>query len=164
MEEVLNQPFGHAVADEDGRLLQVNRALCDMLGFEAGALLGRNIRDITHPDDWPCNEVKLSQLCAQEEPFTIVKRHLRNDGSVIWVQNYVSLLRDAEGRVSVSALVRPVLPAEDEAQRWGGNTREAEDAPMGSAVPLVPEAPWKGGAPRLIRSRRLLPTSSGLLH
>lgn len=107
---LLNQPFGQALADESGRFTQVDRTLCEMLGFEMRALLQRSIHDITHPDDWPSNQPLLERLLAHDEPFTIVKRYLRADGTAVWVQNYVSVLRDAEGRRAISALIRPVLP------------------------------------------------------
>src|SRR4051794_36846382 len=35
----------------DGRFLRVNRALCRILGYEPGELLGRTDLEITHPDD-----------------------------------------------------------------------------------------------------------------
>lgn len=117
---MLSQPFGQALADEDGRFTQVNRVLCELLGYDTKALVERGVHDITHPDDWPGNNNKLEKLRAQDEPFTIVKRYIRSDGTVIWVQNYVSMLRDRDGRATLSALIRPVLPAVGEAQRWGG--------------------------------------------
>ncbi|SHK01570.1 PAS domain S-box-containing protein [Roseomonas rosea] len=117
---MLSQPFGQALADEDGQFTQVNRVFCELLGYEMSALLQRTIHDITHPDDWPGNSHKLERLRAEDEPFTIVKRHVRSDGAVVWVQNYVSMLRDRNGRATISALIRPVLPAVGEAQRWGG--------------------------------------------
>ncbi|MBP0443543.1 PAS domain S-box protein [Roseomonas sp. SSH11] len=116
---MINQPFGQALADETGRITQVNRVLCDLLGLDVRALLERGIHDITHYEDWPGNGQKLDRLRKQDEPFTIVKRYVRADGSMVWVQNYVSMLRDAEGRPTMSALIRPVLPAVGEARRWG---------------------------------------------
>jgi len=114
---VNSQPFGQGAADKSGRILQVNRYLCEMLGFDVKALLQRSIRDITHPDDWPETALKVERLLLADEPFSIVKRYLGADGRVIWVQSYVSLMYDAEGSVVLSGLVRPVLPAIGEARR-----------------------------------------------
>lgn len=107
---LLDQRFGHALADEEGRFIQVDQTLCGLLGFERQELLQRSIHDITHPEDWASNGPLLERLRARDESFTIVKRYLRADGSVIWVQNYVSMLRDGQGRGMISALIRPVLP------------------------------------------------------
>ena len=107
---MLDQRFGHALADEEGRFTQVDQTLCGLLGFERQELLRRSIHDITHPEDWASNDPLLERLKARDESFTIVKRYLRADGTVIWVQNYVSMLRDEQGRGMISALIRPVLP------------------------------------------------------
>lgn len=107
---MFEQPFGQALSNEAGRFLQINRALCELLRMDAQALLARSIRDITHPADWSDNSALLHRLRHQGEAFTIVKRYLRGDGTVVWVQNYVSLLNDASGGSTLNALIRPVLP------------------------------------------------------
>jgi len=117
---VNSQPFGQGAADEGGRIIQVNRNLCEMLGYDVKALLARDIRDITHHEDWAETGQKLQRILQADEPFTIVKRYVRADASVVWVQTYVSLMHDGEGRTTLSALMRPVLPVIGEAQRWGG--------------------------------------------
>jgi PAS domain S-box-containing protein len=117
---LLDQRFGHALADEEGRFTQVDQTLCGLLGFQRHELLQRSIHDITHPEDWASNDPLLERLRLRDEAFTIVKRYLRADGSVIWVQNYVSMLRDGQGRGTISALIRPVLPQlSGEGQRVG---------------------------------------------
>ena len=45
--------IGIAVAEIDGRILEVNRALCDMLGFTAAEITGRTFWEFVHPDDAP---------------------------------------------------------------------------------------------------------------
>ncbi|WP_458095295.1 PAS domain S-box protein [Roseomonas sp. WA12] len=107
---MLDQRFGHALADVEGRFTQVDQTLCGLLGFQRHELLQRSIHDITHPEDWASNGPLLERLKTRDESFTIVKRYLRADGSIIWVQNYVSMLRDDQGRGMISALIRPVLP------------------------------------------------------
>ena len=107
---MFEQSFGQALSNEAGRFLQVNRSLCEMLRMDAQVLLTRSIRDITHPSDWSDNSALLHRLRHQGEAFTIVKRYLRGDGTVVWVQSYVSLLYDAAGASSLNALIRPVLP------------------------------------------------------
>jgi PAS domain S-box-containing protein len=132
---LLDQRFGHALADEEGRFTQVDQTLCGLLGFQRHELLQRTIHDITHPEDWASNGSLLERLKSRDESFTIVKRYLRADGSIIWVQNYVSMLRDDEGRGMISALIRPVLPQlAMEGQRVGGRTAPRLTTPR-SPVP-----------------------------
>ena len=44
-------PIGMAVTSLDGRWVQVNRSLCELVGLEAEQMVGRPISDLTHPDD-----------------------------------------------------------------------------------------------------------------
>ncbi|WP_338665523.1 PAS domain S-box protein [Pararoseomonas sp. SCSIO 73927] len=107
---MFEQPFGQVLSNEAGRFLQVNRTVCELLRMDAQVLLTRSIRDITHPADWSDNSALLHRLRHGGEAFTIVKRYLRGDGTIVWVQNYVSLLYDAAGGSTLNALIRPVLP------------------------------------------------------
>ena len=44
-------PIGMARLDDKGTVQQVNRSLCEILGMREGALLGRTLDSLTHPDD-----------------------------------------------------------------------------------------------------------------
>ncbi|NJO78225.1 MAG: PAS domain S-box protein [Cyanobacteria bacterium RM1_2_2] len=43
---------GMVIADLDYRLLEVNPAFCNLLGYSATELQFRRFEEITHPDDW----------------------------------------------------------------------------------------------------------------
>jgi PAS domain S-box-containing protein len=137
---VIHQSFGQTTTDESGRFTRVDRFICELLGYEARDLLGRSIQDITHPEDWPSNLSLLERLQTHEEPFTITKRYLRSDGSVIWVQAYVTKLRDAEGQGSICAMIRPVLPQMREPERGGKAVPEhgEKTVPEGAGRPCLP--------------------------
>ncbi|WP_290645877.1 PAS domain S-box protein, partial [Aquabacterium sp.] len=42
---------GQALVGLNGRFLEVNASLCQILGYPAADLLARHFNDITHPDD-----------------------------------------------------------------------------------------------------------------
>jgi PAS domain S-box-containing protein len=138
---VIHQRFGQTTTDESGRFTRVDRFTCELLGYDACELLGRSIQDITHPEDWPSNLALLERLRTHEEPFTITKRCLRRDGSVVWVQAYVTKLRDAEGRGSICAMIRPVLP-----QMWEPEHEEKAAAERAGPSRLAGPRPngWMG--------------------
>ena len=46
-----HSPIGMALVGLDGRLLMVNRALCDMLGYDADSLSQRGFQELTHAED-----------------------------------------------------------------------------------------------------------------
>ena len=91
--------IGMAINSPEGRLLQVNRALCNMLGFTREELRGKSFQDITHPDDLALNlELYRESLAGKRDSYQMDKRYLRKNGEPVWIQLNVSLVRDAEGK------------------------------------------------------------------
>jgi diguanylate cyclase (GGDEF)-like protein/PAS domain S-box-containing protein len=90
--------IGIAHNTPDGRFLRVNQKLCDMLGYTREELLALTIGDITHPEDRETGQPLRERLIAGEiETFSAERRCVRKDGSVIWTNRTVSLVRDAAG-------------------------------------------------------------------
>jgi PAS domain S-box-containing protein/diguanylate cyclase (GGDEF)-like protein len=96
-------PIGMALASldpgEEGRFTQVNRALCEITGFEAHELLTKSFMDITHPDDRAASDA-LSQRLRRGEisRFQADKRYIRADGRIVCVLVNVTVVRDGTGR------------------------------------------------------------------
>ena len=89
---------GIAHASLDGYFRQVNQKFCAIIGYARDELLRMNYHDITFPDDLDENARYLQQLLAGEiSTFSMEKRYMRKDGSLIWVNLTVSMLRDADG-------------------------------------------------------------------
>ncbi|MDH5537421.1 MAG: PAS domain S-box protein, partial [Betaproteobacteria bacterium] len=79
----------------DGRILEVNRRLCEMLGYSAAELLGMTTRDLTHPDDRDRqDQMRRELLAGGRSHFSGDKRYLRKDGSAFWVSRTVALARE----------------------------------------------------------------------
>lgn len=90
-------PIGKAILTVDGRWLQVNNALCELLGYTAEELQQITFRDLTHPDDVELADKHLKALA--DGVLTNVaseKRYIRKDGATIWVQRNAVLVRDSE--------------------------------------------------------------------
>src|SRR5262249_11411527 len=82
----------------DGVLVEVNQKFCDMLGYTKAELIGKAIRDITHPDDYGRGSVYRSQLKAGETRAVAGdKRFVRKDGSVMWGRRTMSAALDDAG-------------------------------------------------------------------
>jgi diguanylate cyclase (GGDEF)-like protein/PAS domain S-box-containing protein len=92
-------PIGMAVADLDGRFLEVNQALCAITGYTAEELTGATFSAITHPDDLAADFNVMRALIAGEVASQVdEKRYLRPDDTTVWVARSVTLVRDADGR------------------------------------------------------------------
>jgi PAS domain S-box-containing protein len=75
----------------------VNPTWCQMLGYSQSELLGKNILDVTHPDDHAHTLAVVQQMAQGGPNFAINKRYLRKDGSTLWAVSSVCALRDAQG-------------------------------------------------------------------
>src|SRR5215831_18104865 len=88
--------IGISHVDDSGRYVQVNRSLCDMLGYTRDELLGLTVKQISHPDDRNVADDLRARLRAGEiDSFQVEKRYLHKDGSTVWAQISVSVQRDA---------------------------------------------------------------------
>ncbi|MFF4751002.1 putative bifunctional diguanylate cyclase/phosphodiesterase [Streptomyces sp. NPDC002514] len=90
--------IGIGIADLDGRVLQVNEALMRMFGLSEQSLRGRRVLEWTHPEDAPHTCRLYDELVRGErEHYHVEKAFNRTDGTVLWTNLTVSLLRDADG-------------------------------------------------------------------
>lgn len=91
--------IGMALVGTDGHWLQVNRALCGIVGYTEQELLATNFQAITHPDDLDADLAYVTQLLAGEIPtYHMEKRYLHKLGEIVWIQLNVSLIRDVAGQ------------------------------------------------------------------
>ena len=91
-------PIGMALVGVDGGFIQVNEALCEIVGYPADVLRAQRFQDITHPDDLDADLDLLERLVAGRIPgYRMEKRYLRADGDLVWVQLSVTLVRHDDG-------------------------------------------------------------------
>ncbi|MEZ0371499.1 MAG: PAS domain S-box protein [Candidatus Sericytochromatia bacterium] len=90
---------GRMLTGTDGRLLRVNHALCELLGYSAAELMSMKFADITHPDDQAASHECLRALITGEaRTFGFEKRYLHRSGKVIWTDFSTTLACDDQGR------------------------------------------------------------------
>lgn len=82
----------------DGRWLRVNGKLCDIVGYPAEELMGLTFQDITHPDDLDADLGYVQKVLAGElQTYSMEKRYIRKDRSLVWINLTVSLVYDDAG-------------------------------------------------------------------
>jgi len=91
---------GKAQAEpSSGRLLRVNRKMCEITGYSAQELLGMTFLQLTHPLDRVRDRAASQRLAVGEAAeWAIESRYLRKDGRTVWVNINATLVRDAAGR------------------------------------------------------------------
>ena len=117
---------GIAQADiRTGQFLRVNQKLCAITGYSAAELLQLRFSEVTHPDDRQSDWAAFQQVVRGERPdYRLEKRYIRKDGSLVWVNVNMTIVRDAAGQP-----VRTATMIEDITQR-----KQAEAALQESEV------------------------------
>ncbi|WP_186376960.1 PAS domain S-box protein [Agrobacterium sp. DE0009] len=96
---------GIALGDLSGTLISVNDHFCRIVGRTRDELVGMRMQDLTFADDLPENQRLFRHLVETGESFEIEKRYVRGDGSLVWVSNAVSAIRDEQGNMSQAVAI-----------------------------------------------------------
>lgn len=106
---------GHLVIDLAGHMRGLDQHFCAIMRAEWADMIGRPVLDITAPADRAeCGEA-IRLLCETGQAFKVDKRFIRNDQTLVWVTNTVSLSRGSDGADMIVATVDPLI-ADDERQ------------------------------------------------
>jgi diguanylate cyclase (GGDEF)-like protein/PAS domain S-box-containing protein len=101
-EELLRNAFDHAaigmaLVSPRGQWLQVNRSLCQMLGYSEGELLATTFQQATHPDDVGTVLSSIKELIRGRIPVIHVeKRFVHKQGHTVWVLCSVSRVKERD--------------------------------------------------------------------
>lgn len=120
--------IGIALVDPEGYIVDVNRELASMLGYEPDTLQGRHFLPLTHPDDRDEDQTLFEELVAGERArYEIEKRFLRSNDSVFWGRLTVSQHK-GPGEAEVIGMVKDVSDRRQYEQELKEAKQEAEEA------------------------------------
>src|SRR6185503_2146636 len=92
-----NSAIGVALTDLDGHFLATNPTFQKMIAYTESELQSLSFLDITHEEYREANWALVTELLeGKREQFQIEKQYRRKDGSLIWVNNNVSLVPGTE--------------------------------------------------------------------
>jgi formate hydrogenlyase transcriptional activator len=87
----------------NGRVLATNPNYQKMLGYTESEFQGLSFLEITHEDHREANWALVRELLeGKRDQFQIEKQYRRKDGSLVWVRNNVSLVRDPESTLMLA--------------------------------------------------------------
>ena len=96
---VANSPIGIATSYIDKHFLSANDAFCKILGYTEDELRKLTFKEITHPEDMEESAARMEDLeTGRISSFTLEKRYIKKDGSVINGKIMVSATRDQKNR------------------------------------------------------------------
>lgn len=94
-------PNGMALVGLNGEWLEVNKSLCDILGYSKEELLNITFQDITHPDDLTADLALMKELLAGERKnYQMEKRYIHKQGQEVWGLLSVSMVKNYKGEPS----------------------------------------------------------------
>ena len=94
-----SSPVGIGLGDLEQRILDVNEAFCQMVGYSKEELSGSRIADITHPEDIDLSLEPIGQVLRGEIPsYQVEKRYIAKDKRVIWARVSGSAVRGNDAR------------------------------------------------------------------
>ena len=96
-----NAAVGIAHVAPDGTWLDVNRRLCEIVGYCRDEIVAKTFQDITHPDDLEADLDYVRKLLeGQADSYMMDKRYIRKDESVVWANLTVACVRNSEGKIN----------------------------------------------------------------
>ncbi|TFG36426.1 MAG: PAS domain S-box protein [Candidatus Aminicenantes bacterium] len=82
----------------EGRFISINQRFCEIAGYDRNELLEMSFLDITHPDDVEADLANVRRaLDGEIDTYSMEKRYLRKDSSIVWVSLVVTLVRNRSG-------------------------------------------------------------------
>lgn len=90
---------GIAVADLNGRFIEVNQKFSEILGYAPAQLYTMCVLELTHPEDLAQTRDNMQRLLAgQISDYAYEKRFLRKDKSEVWCLTTVTIVKDQAGQ------------------------------------------------------------------
>jgi PAS domain S-box-containing protein len=97
---------------ENYNWIEVNDALCNLLGYERDELMGKNWLELTHPDDCSSNIEQLSKiLLGESDGYILDQRWLRKDAEIVYTRVSLRCIRRRDG--SIDRMIKVVLDVSD---------------------------------------------------
>jgi len=124
--------IGMAQADtRTQQWLRVNAKMCEITGYSADEMLKMHIAELTYPADRQKDSELFQQVVRGEAPdYRVEKRYLRKDGTVVWVNVNMTVIRDAANQpVRTMATIEDIterMQAEEEKGKLEDQLRQAQ--------------------------------------
>lgn len=91
---------GEVLASPEGKLLQVNRSFCEIVGYSEPELLDKTFSEITYFEDRKLDLDYLQRILSGEiRIYQTEKRYIHQQGHLVWVLLNVSAVRDTDGKI-----------------------------------------------------------------
>lgn len=95
-----NAGIGMAIVSPEGKWLNVNDKICQMLGYDKAEFRALTFQDITHPEDLALDLSFLEEIIAgKRQTYQIEKRYIHKQGYEVSAILAVSVVKDAKDTI-----------------------------------------------------------------
>jgi len=90
--------IGMAMVAPTGHWMEVNPALCAIVGYSREELLATTFQRLTHPEDLDADLDLVRRTLAREiETYQMEKRYFHKDGRIVWIQLNATMVWNQDG-------------------------------------------------------------------
>ena len=90
--------LGILMMNPEGQIIAANKAICQLMGYSQGELLGQHVSAFYHADDAGKDTTWYAALVEGEQNRCVTERRLiRKNGETLWARLHLSSVKDAEG-------------------------------------------------------------------
>ncbi len=93
-------PIGVTFVDRDLHFIRVNRAFCDMTGYEEAELLQLTTTELTLEEDLNSDAPQPDTTSNEFANFSVRKKYVRKDGGIVWVRLSAHWIFDGDGETA----------------------------------------------------------------
>ncbi|RYZ51040.1 MAG: hybrid sensor histidine kinase/response regulator, partial [Proteobacteria bacterium] len=121
---------GMIVLDLNANILDANATFAKISGFTIDELKNMSVQRLNKAEDWESNALKLADVLAGHiNGFVVEKQLIRKDGSLCWVQNSISPVRNSAGVIDSIVVVSEDIRSRKESEKTARDAlHEAEKA------------------------------------
>ncbi len=116
--------IGMAIVSHEGKLLQVNKSLCTIWGYNREELLSKTFQELTYPSDLELDMENFREmLTGKKQSYQLEKRYIHKKGHIVWTVLTVSVSRASHSPVAFVAQVLDITEAKEKEQRLNETVR-----------------------------------------
>ncbi|KRE89277.1 hypothetical protein ASG89_34800 [Paenibacillus sp. Soil766] len=88
-------PIGMAILSTEGKWLQVNSILCQIIGYSESDFLSMTFQDMSHPDDLDkALNIRNQLLDGKMDSYQMEKRFIHRNGFIVWTLLVITCIRE----------------------------------------------------------------------
>ncbi|KAF0150911.1 MAG: response regulator receiver [Ignavibacteria bacterium] len=97
-----NVGFGIVLFTPERKIIKINNALCQMLGYTEQEIKQLTIIGISHPQDFEKDKKLFKELCeGKRTQYQLDKRYLKKDGGILYGKLSVSVVKKSAAKAKV---------------------------------------------------------------